>query len=115
MPTSTKAVLDHHLSAFRQADPGELMKDYTEASEILTPQGPLKGLAAIRDFYEGIFNIFPKGSALEVSREIVRDKIAYIAWSGESTFVTMPLGTDTFMMEDDKIVYQTLAAQIIPK
>jgi hypothetical protein len=36
-----------------------------EESELLTPDGALKGLNAIRSFFEEIFKIVPKGSALE--------------------------------------------------
>lgn len=115
LQTKTKEVLDHHLSAFMEADVDEVLKGFSEESEILTPQGPVKGLSAIRSFLEEIFKIVPKGSTLELKQEIIRDNMAYIVWSGESVFVSIPLGTDTFMIEGDKILYQTLAAQIIPK
>lgn len=36
--TNTKAILDYHLSAFVETDVDELMKDYTEGSELFTPQ-----------------------------------------------------------------------------
>jgi hypothetical protein len=52
------------------------MKDFMEASELLTPEGPLKGLNAIRSFFEEIFKIVPKGSALEMKQMIIRDNIA---------------------------------------
>jgi len=91
------------------------MKDFMEASELLTPEGPLKGLNAIRSFFEEIFKILPKGSALEMKQSIIRDNIAYIVWTADSSFASIPLGADTFIMENDKILYQILAAQIIQK
>jgi hypothetical protein len=111
----TKEILDHHLSAFVEADVEEIMKDYSEQSELLTPQGPVRGLTAIHSFFEEIFKIFPKGSAFELKQELLRENIAYIVWAGESAFINMPMGTDTFIMEEDKIIYQILAAHIIPK
>jgi hypothetical protein len=108
-------VLQHHLSAFVEADVNEIVKDFTEESEIFTPDGALKGLNAIRSFYEESFKIIPKGSTLEMKQVIVRDNIAYMAWSCESSFVSIPLGTDSFIIENYKILYQTLAAHIIPK
>lgn len=60
--TQTKEILDHHIAAFVETDLNELMKDYKESSELLTPQGAMKGLHAIRLFFEEVFKILPKGS-----------------------------------------------------
>lgn len=111
----TQEVLNHHLTAFAEANVDEIMKDYDEVSELMTPDGVMKGLNAIRSFFEGAFKIIPKGSAMNLKQMIIRDNLAYLAWSCESPFVSVPLGTDTFIVENDKIVTQTLAAHIIPK
>src|SRR5438046_873660 len=58
--TKTKEILDHHVSAFIEADVEEILKDFSEHSEVLTPQGAVKGLPAIRSLFEGIFKIFIK-------------------------------------------------------
>jgi hypothetical protein len=113
--TKTEEILHHHVTAFIESDVNEIMKDYIESSELLTPQGALKGSDAIRSFFEEIFKIFPKGSSLELKQQIIRDKMAYIVWSGESSFVSIPFGADTFIMKDNKIMFQNLAAHIIPK
>ena len=115
LQTKTQEILNHHLSAFIETDVNEIMKDFTEASELLTPDGALKGLNAIRSFFEEIFKIMPKGTTLEMKQMIIRDDVAYVVWSAESSFVSIPLGTDTFIMENDKILYQIVAAHIIPK
>ena len=115
LQTKTEQILNHHLFAFIETDVNEIMKDFTEASELLTPDGALKGLDAIRSFFEETFKIVPKGSTLEIKQQIIRDNIAYIVWSGESSFVSIPLGADTFIIENDKIAFQVVAAQIIPK
>jgi hypothetical protein len=113
--TRTEEILNHHVSAFIDADVNEILKDFTEESEVFTPNGALKGLNAIASFFEEIFKIVPKGSTLEMKQTIIRDNIAYIVWGGESSFVNVPLGMDTFIIENDKIMYQTLVAQIVPK
>jgi hypothetical protein len=115
LTTRTEEILNHHVTAFVEADLDEIMKDYTERSELLTPQGPVSGLNAIRSWFEEIFKAVPKGSPLDLKQTIVRDNVAYIVWAGESPFVSIPLGADTFIMENDKILYQNLAAYIIPK
>jgi len=113
--TRTKEILDHHLSAFIETDVEEIIKDFSEQSELLTPQGPLTGLGSIRSFFVEIFKAMTKGSTLELKQRLIRNNVAYVAWSAESSFVSIPTGTDTFIMEGDKIIYQTLAAHIIPK
>jgi hypothetical protein len=113
--TRTEEILNHHVSAFVEADLDEIMKDYVERSELLTPQGPVSGLNAIRSWFEEIFKSVPKGSPLDLKQMIIRDNMAYIVWSGESPFVSIPFGVDTFVMENDKILYQNLGAHIIPK
>ena len=113
--TNTEEILNHHLSAFVETDVDEIMKDYTANSELLTPQGPVKGLDGIRSFFEEIFKIAPKGSALDLKQVLIRDNMAYIVWAGESSFVSIPFGADTFIMENDKILFQNVAAYIIPK
>jgi hypothetical protein len=42
LETNTKEILDHHLSAFIETDVEEIIKDFSEQSELLTPQGALK-------------------------------------------------------------------------
>ena len=113
--STTEQILNHHLAAFIDANVDEIMKDYTEQSELLTPDGPVLGLKAIRDFFQGAFNILPKGSSLDLKQTIIRGNMVYLAWTGESSLVNIPLGTDTFIFENDKILFQTLAAQIVTK
>ncbi len=113
--TKIEEIINHHVAAFVENDMDELMKDYTEASELLTPQGAMKGLNAIHSFFEEVFKILPKGTVLDVKQLLMRDNIAYGCWSAESPFVSVPLGTDTFIVGDEKILFQSLAAHIIPK
>ena len=57
--TTTQQILDHHLEAFGAGDLGRLMLDYTESSVLIGPEHTLTGLAAIRAFFEGVFQGFP--------------------------------------------------------
>ena len=107
--TITSEILNHHLTAFGNNDLMEIMKDYTEESEVLTPNGPLKGLAAIRKFFEEFFLAIPTGSAFDMKQLTVTGHVGYIAWASESAVVKIPMGTDTFILEGDKIRLHTVA------
>lgn len=105
----TKEVLTHHLTAFGNNDLEEIMKDYTEASQVLTPNGPLKGLAAIRQFFADYFVTIPTGSSFELKQLTVTRQVGYVAWASESAVAQIPMGTDTFFLEGDKIRFHTVA------
>lgn len=113
MQKKTQEILNHHLSAFAEADANEILKDFTEESELLTSGGGLKGLNEIRSFFKETFKMIPKGSAFEIVQTIVRDNVAYVAWTCESPFVSIPLAADSLIIENDKIRFQTMAVHII--
>jgi ketosteroid isomerase-like protein len=102
-------VLAHHLTAFGNNDLNEIMKDYTEISVVMTPNGCINGLVAIRKFFEDFFAIIPTGSDFSMKQKTIVDHVAYIAWVSESVQAKIPMGTDTFVLENDKIKYHTVA------
>ncbi|KAA6438792.1 nuclear transport factor 2 family protein [Dyadobacter flavalbus] len=112
---NTHDVLMHHLTAFGNNDLEEILKDYTQQSELLTPNGPLKGLEEIRSFFEEYFAVIPSGSAFEMKQLTVSGPVAYVAWISESATFTFPIGTDTFFIEDGNILYHTVADYRISK
>jgi ketosteroid isomerase-like protein len=111
---TTREVLNHHLTAFGGNDLDEILKDYTEDSQVLTPDGPLKGLAAIRGMFEDFFAKIPTGSDFAMQQLSVVNNVAYIAWHSKSAVTTIPLGTDTFFLEGDKIRLHTVASYVAP-
>jgi len=40
---------------------------------------------------------------------LVTLQVAYVAWASESAFAKIPVGTDTFFLEEDKIRFHTVA------
>ncbi|HEV7331320.1 MAG TPA: nuclear transport factor 2 family protein [Flavisolibacter sp.] len=113
--TLTSEVLNHHLTAFGGNDLDEILKDYTDESEVLTPDGPLKGLVVIRKFFAEYFATIPTGSAFDMKQLTVTGNAAYIVWTSESQVASIPMGTDTFFLQDGKIRLHTVAAHILRK
>lgn len=112
---TTNDVLMHHLTAFGNNDLEEILKDYSEKSEILTVNGPLKGIETIRGFFVDFFAAIPTGAAFEIKQLTVTGPVAYVAWASESETFAFPMGTDTFFIEDEKIIYHTVADYRISK
>ena len=110
---STETTLNHHLDALARGDLDGVMNDYTEASVVITPDGPLRGLDEIRKLFNKIVkDMLPPGSEFEMLRKDVEGEVAYTVWRGASARFNFLIGTDTFIVRSDKIVCQTFAAQI---
>ena len=59
---STKEVLDHHVRCFGESDIAGILSDYAPNAIMFTPEGPLKGVAAIRPFFQAMCKEFGRPS-----------------------------------------------------
>ena len=113
---STETTLQHHLDAVARGDLEAVMRDYSDESVVITPDGPLRGLAEIRRLFAKIVkDMLPPGSEFELLRSDVEGEVAYTVWRGSSARFNFLIGTDTFIVRGDTIVCQTFAAQIQQK
>ena len=103
---TTATTLTHHLEAILQTDVDAIMRDYTEASVLVTPNGQLAGLTAIRGFFTQFIASSPLEllQALTLTHQEITGEIAYIIWKAEPF---IPFASDTFLIRDDMIVVQT--------
>ena len=114
MAATTQEVLTHHLNSL--GDVAGTMADYTADSRFFTPEGLLRGSEAIREFFVRFFEELAKpGMSLEMLRQEVDGDTADIVWKGETADNRYELGTDTFIVQNGKIVTQTFAGKITPK
>ena len=113
---TTQDVLTHHLTCFGDGDIAGTMADYTAESRFFTPDGLLRGSEAIRRFFVSLFEEFAKpGKSFEMLRQEVDGDTAYIVWKAETADNRFELATDTFIVQNGKIVTQTFAGHISPK
>ena len=113
---STKDVLDHHLKCFGEGDLKGILSDYTPDAVLFTPNGPLKGIDAIRSLFRGMFAEFDKpGASFSMKHQSVEGDYAYILWTAETADNVYEVGTDTFVVRGGKIVAQSFAGKITPK
>jgi hypothetical protein len=105
---STEAVLRKHL---RSATVGvdAVMDDYTEQSVLITHDATYRGLAEIRRFFTGLFDALPAGffETMKMTREETIGEVAYILWERKPI---ISQATDTFVVRDGKILFQTFTA-----
>jgi hypothetical protein len=109
----TKKVLQHHWDAFQGNDLEGTMADYTEQSILITPDKTYKGLAEIRANFVAAFGAFPKASSsLKLTKSIVNQDIGYIIWEATTPSFNLTFATDTFIIQNGKIVRQTYAGVV---
>ena len=109
-PETTKQVLEHHWDAFKANDLEGTMADYTEESVLITPDKTFKGLAEIRENFVNAFAAFPKDSTtMQLQKSIVQQDVGYIIWDAVTPKFKLSYATDTFIIQNGKIVRQTYA------
>jgi ketosteroid isomerase-like protein len=113
---STKDVLDHHVRCFGAGDLDGILSDYAPDAVLFTPDGPLKGAAAIGPFFEAMLAEFAKpGAAHSMTLESIDGEYAYVLWTAETADNVYELGTDTLVVRDGEIVAQSFAGKITSK
>lgn len=114
--TSTKEIIDHHLTAFGERDLTGVLSDYASNAVFFTPRGPLRGPNAIQPLFEALIAEFAKpGAAFNLKQQFVDGDYAYILWTAETADNVYELGTDTFIVREGKIVAQSFTGKITPK
>jgi ketosteroid isomerase-like protein len=114
--SSTKDVVDNHLKSFGEGHLNGILSDYAPSAILFTPDGPLEGVDAIRPLFEDLLAEFAKpGSSFKLKHQSIKGDYAYILWTAETADNTYDLATDTFVVQDGKIVAQSFVAKILPK
>lgn len=108
MSRSTEAVIQNHLQAARDSVEA-ILQDYTDHSVLITQTATYCGLAEIRQFFTMLLKGLPAGffDAFTMKRQEVVGEMAYIHWEAKPWF---SLATDTFVVRNGKILFQTFTA-----
>ncbi len=114
---STKQVVDHHLTAFLAGDLEETIKDYTDTSVFISPNGIARGRDEIRTVYTRLFGGMFAPGTYEFTKDMehVEGEVAYVLWHADCATARVVLATDTFVIRDGAIVTQTVALKVEPK
>ena len=114
--TSTKEVLEHHLKCFGEGDLKGILSDYAPDAIMFTPDGPLRGVDAMRPLFQAMIAEFGKpGAVVSMKQQSVDGEYAYILWTAETADNVYEMATDTFVVRDGKIVAQSFTGKITPR
>src|SRR3954465_11713375 len=82
---STKNVIEHHLKCFGEGDLKGVLSDYAPGAVMFRPDGPLRGVDAIRPLFQTLIAEFGKpGAAFSMKQQSVEGDHAYILWTAET-------------------------------
>jgi ketosteroid isomerase-like protein len=110
----TETVVRNHLQAFlEQKGVAAIVNDYDENARFYSEAKIYQGRQEIHGFFSNFINSLPAGAIDRFSlRSLQVDgDIAYITWS---VGADIPMGTDTFVVGNGKIVSQTFAMYAVP-
>jgi len=106
---ATEAVVRHHLQAFLEGHGVDaIVSDYAVDARFHTEAEIYRGKPEIHGFFVAFLAALPAGAIGDFTLRSmhVDGNVASITWSvGDA----IPLGTDTFVVQDGKIVAQTFA------
>jgi ketosteroid isomerase-like protein len=105
----TESVVRHHLQAFLEQKPvADIVSDYAPDAQFHSEAKVYHGKEEIHGFFTDFLAALPENAIARFTLRTlqVEGNIAYITWSvGDD----IPLGTDTFVVDDGRIVSQTFA------
>jgi hypothetical protein len=114
--SATQQLLTRHTTAVDFGNLDAILADYARNAVLLTPEGTHRGRAEIRAVWEKLLaDVFTADAKFTMVRQAVEGDIAFIVWSVESKGLRIPLATDTYLVQDGKIVVQTYAAMVETK
>lgn len=104
-----ETTVNDHLQAFFEKNVEGVVRDYAPDAVFVTRDGPLRGVDEIRGFFTRFIEGLPQGflEAFKLHRREFVGDVGYIVWE---SLPWAPLGTDTFIVRDGKIVMQTFAS-----
>jgi ketosteroid isomerase-like protein len=112
--SETETVVRHHLQSFvEQQGLDAILADYADDACFLSEGRAYCGKPAIREFFDGFIAALPPRAISEFTLRSLRVQgdVAYITWSAGPE---LPLGTDTFVVRQGRIVSQTFAIYGLP-
>ena len=110
----TETVVRNHVQAFvEQKGIAAILNDYDENARFYSEAKIYQGKQQIHGFFRDFIDSLPAGALDQFSLRSLRvdGNIAYITWSAGAD---IPLGTDTFVVDNGKIVSQTFAMYAVP-
>lgn len=111
---AAKEVFDDHLALAAEGVLEEdLARNYHEDCVILINSGEYRGHAGARRLARQLEQEMPEAKFEYITR-LVSGRFAFLEWTGTSRTSTVEDGADSFVIENGKIVAQTIHYTLVP-
>ena len=102
---SPSDIVNRHMAAAGRSDVDAIMADYTDDATVLQSGKAVKGKAAIRAMFTGLFSGRAPGtpSGMKVDRVWQEGDVGFVSWT-----MGPAAGTDDFLVRDGKIEIQAV-------
>lgn len=107
---STEKIWQHHIEAWAKKDVNDIISDYSPHSKVLVNGKIYEGKEKISSLFYQLFDLFERAEEHIINPVVISDKIAYITWHTKIDGINHPTGTDTFVINEGKIEYQTITS-----
>ena len=113
---SAREIIEHHVKCFRDGDVEGILADYSDDAILFTPDRILKGREAIAGLFHRLLQEFREPHTTDAVRvAMFEGNYAYIVWSAETSDNIYEYASDTFVVQQGRIVMQSFAAKVISK
>jgi len=104
---------DDHLRLAAEGDfEADLARNVSEDIVVLTGRGEFHGIAGVRELARQLMEEIPSGD-WRYGQRLVSGRVAFLEWTVESGPFRVPDGADSFLIEDGKIVAQTIHYTVV--
>ena len=110
----TRQVWEHHIEAWDNSDLADIMSDYSEDSILILNNTVYKGIDEIACVFDSLYDIFADGNNI-IAPETIEGEAIYITWNYTPPNDHAYDGTDSFVVRDRIIEYQTIASRLYEK
>ncbi|MEB3281787.1 MAG: nuclear transport factor 2 family protein [Lyngbya sp.] len=107
----TKQVWEHHIQAWDNSDLEDIMSDYSEDSILILNNTLYKGIDQVACVFDSLFDIFANGNNI-IAPETIEGEVIYITWNYTPFNDDSYDGTDSFVVRNGVIEYQTIASRL---
>ena len=108
---TAQEVFDHHWDAVMAGDMDRLLSDYADDALFVRPGMTAQGHAEITEFFMEI-GVALNGFSVEQVSVTTDEPIVVLEWRGSHADGRSASGTDSFVITDGKIQYQTLVFSV---
>lgn len=115
MSRTTEQVLMHHMAALSSKDITAIMEDYADDAVLIMQSGIVSGTQDLTKHFSTPSKILTSDTKLEIIDKKCIGNIAFLVWKAQNDNFNVPIASDTFVIENGKILSQTFVILVEKK